>query len=195
MTSRSLAALTIAILATTAVPASALDLGLVTDIGSVVSVETNDLSLELDTPLTVDGSADVDAGNDIRVANAGVSTFANGSAGVEVETDLDETLDTDDDRLDGLLRLIRSSNWSSGSLAGLTDFDANAFDIDAWLESDGSVELEQVLEANAGEIADLQAALEANAAFNAWLETEGTDISAVIALGQTADGEIAIFTY
>jgi hypothetical protein len=195
MTSRSLAALTIAILATTAVPASALDLGLVTDIGSVVSVETNDLSLELNTPLTVDGSADVDAGNDFRVANAGVSAFADGSAGVEVETDLDETLDIDDDRLDSLLRLIRSSNWSSGSLAGLTDFDANAFDIDAWLESDGSVELEQVLEANAGEIADLQAALEANAAFNAWLEAEGTDISAVIAFGQTADGEIAIFTY
>jgi hypothetical protein len=195
MTSRSLAALTIAILATTAVPASALDLGLVTDIGSVVSVETNDLSLELDTPLTVDGSADVDAGNDIRVANAGVSAFADGSAGVEVETDLDETLDIDDDRLDSLLRLIRSSNWSSGSLAGLTDFDANAFDIDAWLESDGSVELEQVLEANAGEIAELQAALEANAAFNAWLEAEGTDVSSVIALGQTADGEIAIFTY
>lgn len=163
-------------------PAMALDVSLGASLGgnaSASSGEGSGLSLAL--------GANVGLGLDDITSpdSTGGSLSANASGAASL---------TSDDDLSVVISLIQTSQWTSDSLAGLTDVDATAYDVSGWITADNAAALEFVLADNADEIEDLHAALTANAALDAWLEANNASAEDVIAIGVAADGSLAVFT-
>ena len=63
----------------------------------------------------------------------------------------------------------------------------------AWVNAGNAAALDVALDGNAGEIADLQAAVAANATLETWLEASNATAADVIAIGLAADGSLAVF--
>jgi hypothetical protein len=176
------------------VPASALDLNLNLggDLGATLGIagssddeeSSGGLALGLDGGLGIGLNANGGAnggGGAVIVngnADAAATLFANANAAARVEA---------------VINLIVNSNWATGDLAGYAAIDA-AFDVTAWLEAETTADFNAAVTANAGEINDLQAAIAANAAMTAWLQTNNIDLQSVVALGMTAEGTLVAFT-
>lgn len=189
MSPRSFVAIPAVLLALCAVPASALDLSVGGSAGGNASGSTGDSGFS--AGFDASASASADHGSDDEGADGSASVAAGGSASADVSGSAG--VDENDPLLDVLL-LIRGSNWTEASFSGLGDIEGTTYDIDAWINSENSAALEQTLEAKAEDIANLQSSIAANADFSAWLDTEDTDASAVVAVGVAADGSLAVFT-
>ena len=165
-------------------PAMALDIGLGASLGgnaSASSGEGSGLSLGL--------GADIGANVSLDDINSTDSTASSLSANASAAASL-----TSDDDLSVVISLIQTSQWTSDSLAGLTDVDATAYDVSGWINADNAAALGFALTDNAGEIEDLHTALTANVALDAWLEANNVSTEDVIAIGVAADGSLAVFT-
>jgi hypothetical protein len=176
----------LACLGTLSGPAMALDIGVGASLGgnaSASSGEGSGLSLGLGADLGANISVGPDAID--SAGNIGSSLSANASAAASL---------TADDDLSVVISLIHTSTWTEDSLSSLTDVDATAYDVSAWINADNAAALEFALTDNAGEIEDLHAALTANAALDAWLEANNSSAEDVIAIGVAADGSLAVFT-
>ena len=191
MSPRSFAAIPAVLLALSAVPALALDLSVGGSAGGSASGSTDDSGFSAGLDASASASASVGHNSDGGDGNGSASVAAGGSASASASG----AASLGDDPLLDVMVLIRSSNWSKTSFSGLGDVDGATYDIDAWINSENSVEFDQTLEAHAGDIADLQYSIAANAAFSAWLESENADASAVVAVGVAADGSLAVFTH
>jgi hypothetical protein len=167
-------------------PAMALDISVGASLGGNASTSSGEGS-GLSLGLGADLGANVGLGHDDinSTDNMGSSLSANASAAASL---------TSDDDLSVVISLIQTSTWTGDSLAGLTDVDAIAYDVSGWINADNAAALEFALTDNAGEIEDLQAALTANAALDAWLEANNASAEDVIAIGVAADGSLAVFT-
>lgn len=193
MSPRSLAAIPAVLFALSAVPAFALDISVGGSAGGSASGSSGDSGFSAGFDASASASANTDdKSDDDDSASVGGSVSGSGSAsgGASGSADLG-----DDDPLLNVMLLIRGSNWTQASFSGLGDVDGTTYDIDAWINSENSAEFDQTLKANADEIADLQASIAANAEFSAWLDSENTDASAVVAVGVKADGSLAVFTH
>jgi hypothetical protein len=163
-------------------PAMALDISLGASVDGTASASSGEggglsLGLGANVGLGQDGINSTDS--------IGSSLSANASAAASL---------TSDDDLSVVISLIQTSTWTGDSLAGLTDVDATAYDVTGWINADNAAALEFALTDNAGEIEDLQAALTANVALDAWLEANNASAEDVIAIGVAADGSLAVFT-
>ncbi|MEX1181271.1 MAG: hypothetical protein WEB63_10755 [Cucumibacter sp.] len=99
------------------------------------------------------------------------------------------------ERIEAVIRLIETSDWEQGSFDGTTSVDGSAaFDVDGWLTSDTAADFDAAPQANWDEVQELHAAIDANGAFSAWLEGGGIETGNVVAVGETADGSLAVFT-
>ena len=181
MTSKSLIAISTLVVALAAVPASALDISIAASGGG--SASSGDGSAETSASIGASVSAESDT-------YAHSSAAANGTVGASIEASSD-----DSDPLDEVIDLIRKSAWATTSFSSTSELDATAYDLGAWVNGSNSTEFEAALADNADEIAELHYALEANAEFSAWLDSEHTDASSVVAVGMAADGSLAVFTY
>lgn len=190
MSHRSLAAIPAVLFALSAVPAWALDTSVGGSAGGSASGSSGDSGFSAGFDASASGSASVDDNDDVTSTDGSVSGSGSVSGGASASVDVD-----DDDPLQDVVLLIRGSNWTKASFSGFGNIDGSTHDIDAWINSENSVELDQTLEAHADEIADLQASIAANADFSAWLDAENTDASAVVAVGVNADGSLAVFTH
>jgi hypothetical protein len=179
-------AATFACLSILSVPAMALDISLGASVDSTASASSGEGS-GLSVGLGANLGANVGLGqDDINSTDSiGSSLSANASAAASL---------TSDDDLSVVISLIETSTWTGDSLAGLTDIDATAYDVTGWINADNAAALEFALTDNAGEIEDLQAALTANAALDAWLEANNASAEDVIAIGVAADGSLAGLT-
>ena len=187
MNHKSFVAVPAMLLALCAVPAYALDLNIGGSAGGSASGGTDDSGVSVSFDASASAGASSGHGSDDE---ASASASAAGSAAASGSVSIDEG----DPLLDVIL-LIRSSSWTKASFSGLGEVDGTTYDVSAWLNSQNSAEFEQAIEAKAAEIADLQYSLAANAEANAWLEAEGTEASAVVAVGVAADGSLAVFTH
>lgn len=172
------------LLALSAVPTLALDISA----GGSASGGTGDSGLSAGFGTSASASVQAGGGSDDDGAkrSASASGSASGTASIE--------LDRNDPLLDVIL-LIRGNNWTKSSLSGLTEFKGKTYDADAWLNSENSAAFEQALKAHADDIADLRYSIAANADFTAWLDSENADASAVVAVGLSADGSLAVFVH
>ena len=189
MTPKSFIALPAVLLALSTAPALALDVSIGGSAGGSASGSTGDSGLSAGFGASASASVRTGGSGDdgtTQSASASASGSASGSASLE--------LDQNDPLLDVIL-LIRSSNWSKTSLSGLGEFKGKIHDIDVWLNSDNSAAFEQTLSAHANDIANLQYAAAANADFSAWLNSKNMSASAVVAVGVSADGSLAVFTH
>ncbi len=100
-----------------------------------------------------------------------------------------------EDEIDTVIRLIVSSHWSANALANVATVDGAVHDVGAWVDAGNEAALAAALDSKAGEIAQLQAALGANAAIDAWLGEHGVEPADVVAIGVAADGSLAVFTH
>jgi hypothetical protein len=193
MSYKSLASVLAVLMALAAGPAVALDLGV--SVGASASTSGNagngDSSLNVDLGVDAALSAAVDDGDDGDDTTTG-SVSANAAASATASVSASST--DEDDPLFDVIGLINASAWTSTSFSSLNQVNASVNDVSAWINSENSAALNAALEANAGEITDLQTAIAANAAFSAVLDAEGEDASNVIAVGVTADGSLAVFT-
>lgn len=189
MSPRSFAAIPAVLLALSAVPALALDLSIGGSASGSASGSTDDSGFSAGLDASASASASVGHNSDGGDGNSSVAAGGAASASAAGAASLG------DDPLLDVMILIRSSNWSRTSFSGLGEVDGMTYDIDAWISSENSAEFDQTLEAHAGDIADLQYSIAANAAFSAWLDSENTDASAVVAVGVAADGSLAVFTH
>ncbi|MHB1110926.1 MAG: hypothetical protein ACYCZU_11520 [Devosia sp.] len=192
MSPKSFAAIPAVLLALCAVPAAALDLSVGGSAGGNASGSTGDSGFSAGFDASASASATADHGSDDDDADGSASVAAGGSASAGVSGSLG--VDDEDPLLDVLL-LIRGSNWTKASFSGIGDVEGTTYDIDAWINSENSAAFEQTLAAKADDIANLQSSIAANADFNAWLDAENTDTSAVVAVGVAADGSLAVFTH
>ncbi len=171
MTSKTLAA-ALACLAALSAPAFAFDIG----VGASVS---GGLSLDLGTGASVDAGLGLSATDSTA---AGAAANASGGASLTGSVELDQ-----------VIALIDASVWTEASLSALTDIEATAYDVSAWVNAGNAAALDVALDGNAGEIADLQAAVAANATLETWLEASNATAADVIAIGLAADGSLAVF--
>ena len=179
-------AATLACLSILSAPAMALDVSVGASVGgnaSTSSGEGSGLTLGLGANLGANVGLGLDDITSPDSTGGSLSANASGAASL-----------TSDDDLSVVISLIQTSQWTSDSLAGLTDVDATAYDVSGWITADNAAALEFVLADNAGEIEDLHAALTANAALDAWLEANNASAEDVIAIGVAADGSLAVFT-
>ena len=131
-------------------------------------------------------------------ASAGGGSDAGGDVSGSASADASGSTSADlalDDPLLDVIVLINGSVWTDSSFSGVAGIDATTYDVGAWINSDNSAAFQSTLEANAGDIAELQAAIDANAEFSAWLDAENADVSSVVAVGVASDGSLAVFTH
>lgn len=193
MSPKTLAAIPAVLFALSAVPAFALDISVGGSAGGSASGSSGDSGFSAGFDASASASASAGHSDDDSESSAGASVSGSGSVSGDVSGSVDAG-GGDDPLLDVML-LIKGSNWTEASFSGIGDVDGTTYDVDAWINSDNSAEFNQTLEAHADEIADLQASLAANAELSAWLESENTDASAVVAVGVKADGSLAVFTH
>lgn len=184
MTSKTLVAALVCLTSLSA-PALALDIGIGASAGGGASASSGSdggLSLGLGTNVSIGANANLGlASNDSTAAS--LAANASGAASL-----------TGSDELDQVIALIDASTWTDTSLSTLTEVSATAYDVNAWVNSSNQAALDLALSGNAGEIADLQAAVSANATLESWLEANNATASEVIAIGVAADGSLAVFT-
>ncbi len=171
MTSKTLAAALICLAALSA-PAFALDIG----IGASAS---GGLSLDVDAGVSVGGSLDLSTSDSTA---AGIAANASGGASLTGSVELDR-----------VIALIDASVWTRTSLSGVAELQATAYDVSAWVNTGNAATLDAALSGKAGEIADLRAAVAANATLEAWLKANNATAADVIAIGVAADGSLAVF--
>jgi hypothetical protein len=195
MTHKSFGTLVAVVWALAACPAMALDLSIGASLGASASGGSSgddhaggsvglDLGFGALLPAALTRSGE-DASGPAAGASGTSSTASTGSA---VAAD-------GDDPLLAVVSLINESNWTTTSFSSLSEVNASTYDVNAMLNGENSGALNAAIEANAGEIAELQAALSANAEFSAMLEAQGTAPSGVLTVGVTADGSLAVFVY
>lgn len=185
-----LVAIPVVLLALGAAPVSALDIS----IGGEAAAEGSAGTSDSGASAGVESGAQVagDTGSDEAGGSTSIDAGASGSVSASVDMAIG---DGERDPLHEVLLLIQASTWTPASFSAVTEVEATTYDIDAWITSENSAAFESTLAASADEIADLQAALAANAEVDAWLEAQGTDASAVVAVGVAADGSLAVFTH
>jgi hypothetical protein len=180
-----------------AAPATALDLSV--DLGAAATVSggggndggsSDAATLGLDVGLNVLLPAVLTRGDDGTTDSPGAAPGAPDAASA---TSL--TGGAGNDPLLAVVNLVNESDWSSTSFSSLSEISASTYDVNAMLDSENRVAFDSAMAANAGEIADLQAALSANAEFSAVLAEQGADPSGVVTIGVTADGSLAVFVY
>jgi len=187
MNTKTLAAMLVCLTAIPA-PAFALDLGV--SVGASASASSSDSSSGLS--LGIGANADIGVGVDGSNGET-VDSITSASISANAASDAALALDSTDD-LSRVMALIETSTWTDTSLSGLTEIDGTTYDVGAWITSENAAAFDLVLTDNADEIADLQAALTANASFDAWLEANNESASSVVAIGVVADGSLAVFT-
>jgi hypothetical protein len=182
MTTKILAA-AFACLCILSAPAMALDISLGASLGGSASASSGDGGLSLGGGASADADLKYGLGQSTNSMAAGLTANASGAASL-----------TGGDELDQVIALIEDSAWSEDSLSGISDIDATAYDVGAWINADNEAAFDQALSSNAGEIADLQAAVAANASLESWLEAHAATADDVVAIGVAADGSLAVFT-
>jgi hypothetical protein len=171
------------------------------------------VALDISLGAGADGSAGGNAGNSGGSASFGLSASASASAehgsgngldalatGSTASASAASTADISssiaaDDPLRNVVALIEASSWNSTSFETVTGINGSTYDLAAWVTSDNSAALETALAAKANEIANLQAAIKANATFSTWVDAQNAEVSSVVAVGFAADGSLAVFTY
>ena len=177
-----LASLAATCLVLSSLPVSALDIGVGASGSAGVSLGGSG------------GSASASAGLDASVSRSAAPAPAGADAGAEARSSLAATLSSDDE-LSVVIRLIEDAKWSNRSFSALTEVSATVYDVSAWVDAQNEAAFESALTAHAEEIAQLQAAMSANASLSAALEAHNADASGVVTVGVAADGSLAIFTY
>lgn len=97
-------------------------------------------------------------------------------------------------RVNSVVELIATSKWEANGLAGHDSIGA-VFDVNAWLDATTTATFDAVVAANVTAIADLHAAIAANAALALMLQAQGIDANSVVAIGAAADGSLVAFVY
>ena len=149
--------------------------------GSTSTTARADAALSVDLGLSSAGSS--------GTSTSGVaSASASGATGASSSSSASGGVQT-------VLSLIENSNWTTTTLAGTNSIsDGATVDVAPMLNAATTVELNQALSANAGDVANLQTALSGNAAISAWLSSQAVSASDVIAVGETANGSLTFFT-
>ncbi len=185
----SISALTVAL--GFATPADALDLafgGSATSSGSASagsSHSTLGLGAEFGAAITTGGGEPSDGAN----TNAALGAHASDSmvAALLAAQSIDVRIAT-------VVRLIEESSWSEGSFDAMSSLTGSvAFDIEYWLTAENRQVFDSALEANWSEVIDLHAAIAANEMLSVWLAGAGIPIESVVAVGQAANGSLAVF--
>lgn len=166
-------------------PALALDIGVGISLGGNASSSSGEGGLSLGVGADVDAAASLGPDDLGSIDSTAGSLSANASAAASLISD---------DELGVVISLIESSQWTSNSLASLTEIDATAYDVSGWINAENSTAFALALTDNADEIEDLQLALASNVVLDAWLEANNQTAEDVIAIGVAADGSLAVFT-
>lgn len=185
----SISALTVAL--GFATPAAALDLALggsatsssTTSAGS--SHSTLGLGAEFGADLAVGGGESGDAGP--PPATLGADASGSMVAALLGAQSIDVRIAT-------VIRLIEDSIWSDASFDAMSSLDGSvAFEIEPWLTADNRQEFDAALEANWTQILVLHEAIAGSEMLSVWLAGAGIPIESVVAVGQAANGSLAVF--
>ncbi|MEX2430575.1 MAG: hypothetical protein WD645_01495 [Dehalococcoidia bacterium] len=151
-------------------------------------------SVGLETAAGASGGASERRGDN---GNAPLQTPASSGGGkkygtsTEVLTNLQTRVGTQAGQVIGL---ILESRWSENSLQDVEVEELQLHNASALVGAEAQADFETVLSARARAIAQLRKAVSNNAAITAWLQARGVAPEAVVAVGKTANGSLAVFS-
>jgi hypothetical protein len=184
----SISALTVAL--GFATPASALDLALGSSAASSGSASAG--SSHSTFGLGADLGADIPAGGSESGDGEHSAAIDGGARGSMVAALLaSQSIDV---RIATVIRLIEESSWNESSFEGIDSLTGSvAFEIESWLTADNRQAFDAALEATWPGVIDLHAAIAANEMLSVWLAGAGIPIESIVAVGQAANGSLAVF--